>query len=52
MSLYSSIIEILIRHVQPDFLFLHTFNPNCLFARVCLGRQLAVCEFARNVLGW
>lgn len=22
------------------------------FAGVCLGMQLAVCEFARNVLGW
>lgn len=22
------------------------------YAGVCLGMQLAVCEFARNVLGW
>lgn len=25
---------------------------NMWFAGVCLGMQLAVCEFARNVLGW
>lgn len=22
------------------------------FTGVCLGMQLAVCEFARNVIGW
>lgn len=24
----------------------------CILAGVCLGMQLAVCEFARNVLDW
>lgn len=24
----------------------------CFSPGVCLGMQLAVCEFARNVLGW
>lgn len=24
----------------------------CVSAGVCLGMQLAVCEFARNTLGW
>ena len=24
----------------------------CVFAGVCLGLQLAVIEFARNILGW
>uniref|UniRef100_A0A7N8XJA5 CTP synthase n=1 Tax=Mastacembelus armatus TaxID=205130 RepID=A0A7N8XJA5_9TELE len=43
--------------------FSHSLSLNCschytrillvlFFAGVCLGMQLAVCEFARNVLGW
>lgn len=42
------------------FLFMRLYNCShyastllLLFcAGVCLGMQLAVCEFARNVLGW